>query len=87
MRKPLQLVSPIVGVPKGDCGKRLCVDLRALNAITRTYMWPMPKVRGIFAKLGEAKFFTMLDLRSGYHHISLDDDAINKTTFVRPLGK
>ena len=29
----------------------------------------------------------MLDLRSSYHHIALDDDAIKKTTFVIPLGK
>ena len=29
----------------------------------------------------------MLNLRSGYHHIALDDDAIKKTAFVMPLGK
>ena len=79
--------APIVVVPKGDGGKWLCVDFRALNAITRTYVWPMPKVEDIFAKWGKAKFFTMLDLRSGYHHITLDDDAITKTAFVMPLGK
>ena len=38
----------------------------------------MPRVEDICAKLGKAKFFTMLDLRSGYHHIALDDDAIKK---------
>ena len=78
--------APIVMVPKGDGGKRLCMDFRALNTITRTYVWPMPRVEDIFAKLGKAKFFTMLDLRSGYHHIALDD-AIKKTAFVTPLGK
>ena len=41
----------------------------------------------IFAKLGKAKVFPMLNLRSGYHHIALDDDAIMKTAFVMPLGK
>ena len=67
--------APIVVVPKGDGGKRLCMDFRALNAITRTYVWPMPRVEDMFAKLGKAKFFTTLDLRSGYHHIALDEDA------------
>ena len=38
---------PIVVVPKGDGGKRLCVDYRALNKITRTYVWPMPRVEDI----------------------------------------
>ena len=45
--------APIVVVPKGDGDKRLCMDFRALNAITRTYMWPMPRVKDIFAKLGK----------------------------------
>ena len=79
--------APIVVVPKGDGGKRLCVDFSALNAITRTFVWPMPRVKDIFAKLGKGKLFTMLNLRSGYHHITLDDDAIKKTAFVMPLGK
>ena len=47
----------------------------------------MPRVEGIFAKLGKARFFTMLDLKSGYHHIALNDDVITKTAFVMPLGK
>ena len=79
--------APIVVVPKGDGGKRLCVDFRALNKITRTYVWPMPRVEDIFAKLGKAKFYTTLDLRSGYHHIALDKDSIKKTAFVAPFGK
>ena len=47
----------------------------------------MPTVEVIFAKLGKAKFFTTLDLRSGYHHIALDEETIKKTAFVTPLGK
>ena len=79
--------APIVVVAKGDGGKRLCVDFRALNKITRTYVWPMPRIEDIFAKLGKAKFYTTLDLRSGYHHIALDKDSIKKTAFVAPCGK
>ena len=79
--------APIVVVPKCDGGKRLCVDFRALNAIYRTYIWPMTRVENIFAKLGKAKFFIMLDLQSGYHDIALDDDAIKKIPSVMPLGK
>ena len=66
--------APIVVVPKGDGGKRLCIDYRALNAITRTFIWSMPRV-DILAKLGKAKFFTTLDLRLGYHHIALGKES------------
>ena len=79
--------APIVVVPKAEGGKCLCVDFRAHNAITRKYIWPMPRVEDIFSKLGKAKYFTTLDLRVGYHHIALDDDAIKKTAFVSPFGK
>ena len=61
---------------------------RAQNVITRAYVWPMPRVKDIFAKLGKTKFFTTLNLRSGHHHIALDDDdAIRKIAFVMSLGK
>ena len=79
--------APIVVVPKGDGGKRMCVDYRALNAISRTYIWPMPRIDDILAKLGKATFFTTLYLRSGYHHIALDKDSIKKTAIVTPFGK
>ena len=39
--------APIVVIPKGDGGKRMCVDYRTLNAISRTYIWPMPKIDDI----------------------------------------
>ena len=79
--------APVVVVPKGDGGKRLCIDFRALNAITRTFIWPMPRVEDILVKLGKAKYFTTLDLRSGYHHIALDKQSIKKTAFCTPFGK
>ena len=50
--------TPIVVVRESDGGKRMCVDYRALNAISRTYIWSMPKIDDILAKLGKAKFFT-----------------------------
>ena len=37
--------APVVVVPKGDGGKRLCIDFRALNAITRTFIWLVPKLK------------------------------------------
>ena len=78
--------APIAVVPKGD-GKDYTLTIRALNAITRTFIWPMPRVEDFLAKLGKAKFSTTLDLRSGYHHIALDKESIKKTAFCTPFGK
>ena len=47
----------------------------------------MPKVEDTFSKLNGAKYFTMLDLRVGYHHIPLDKPSIPKTAFNLPFGK
>ena len=46
----------------------------------------MPKVEDIFSKLNEAKYFSTLDLRAGYHYIPLDKSLIPKTAFNLPFG-
>ena len=80
--------APIIVVPKGDGrGKRLLIDYRALNKVTRKFVWPMPKVEDIFSQLNGAKYFSTLDLRAGYHHIGLTTDSIPKTAFTSPFGK
>ena len=79
--------APIIVVPKGDGGKRLIIDYRALNKVTRKFVWPMPKVEDIFSQLNGAKYFSTLDLRAGYHHIGLITDSIPKTAFTSPFGK
>ena len=61
--------APITIVPKGDGGKCLVIDYRALNKVTRKFISPMPKVEDIFSKLNGATYFTTLDLCAGYHHI------------------
>ena len=79
--------APIIVVPKGDGGKHLVIDYRALNKVTRKFMWPMPKVEDIFSKLNGATYFTTLDIQAGYHHIPLDKPSIPKTAFNSPSGK
>ena len=77
----------IIVVPKGHGSKHLVIDYRALNKVTRKFTWPMPKVEDIFSKLNRATYFTMLDLRAGYHHIPLDKPSIQKMVFNSPFGK
>ena len=77
----------IIVVPKGDGGKHLVINYRALNKVTRKFTWPMPKVEDIFSKLNGATHFTTLDLRAGYHHILLNKPSILKMAFNSPFGK
>ena len=70
--------APIIVVLKGNGGKHLIIDYRALNKVTRKFTWPMPKVEDIFSKLNGTTYFTILDLQAGYHHIPLDKPSIPK---------
>ena len=48
---------------------------------------PLPKIDEMYANLRGVKIFTTLDLRSGYYHITLDNESKAKTAFVTPFGK
>ena len=79
--------APIIVVLKGDRGKCLVINYRALNKFTRKFTWPMPKVKDIFSKLNGTTYFTTLDLCTGYHHIPLDNLSLPKTAFNSPFRK
>ena len=75
---------PVVLVDKKDDGKktRLCVDYRKLNDITITESYPMPNIQDIENKLLNAKYFTTLDISSGFHHIPIKPSDRHKTAFA-----
>ena len=79
--------APNIVVPKEEGGKFLLIDYRALNKVTQKFVWPMPRVEDIFSRLNGAKYFSTLNLCTGYHHIPLDEDSIPKTAFTSPFGK
>jgi hypothetical protein len=74
--------SPALFIPKKDGTQRLCVDCRALNAVTIKNKYPLPRINDLLDQLRQAKFFSRIDLRSGYHQMKIWLEDIYKTMFV-----
>lgn len=73
--------SPIHLVPKPGGDMRFCLDIRPLNEVTVTEQFPIPRMDDILDRMGKSRWFTILDLKSGYWQIALDEESIPKTAF------
>ena len=73
--------SPMVIVPKHDGTHCICIGYRKLNNYLVKDIYPLPRIEAILATLGKLQFFSILDLKSGYHQISIVPEDREKTAF------
>lgn len=81
-----EFASPILMVKKKTGEQRLCVDFRALNNKTRKDCFPLPLIEDQLNNLSGNRFFTSLDLASGYYQIPMAQGSRRFTGFVTPDG-
>lgn len=74
--------SPVVIVNKNGGKLRLCVDYREVNKRMKDKVFLSPRIEEIVERQLGNKWFTNLDLFSGYHQIPLDEECRKFTTFV-----
>ena len=78
--------SPVVLVTKKDGTQRFCVDYREVNAVTVKDAYPLPRIDDSLCALSGAKWFSTLDLASGYWQVPMDPASSGKAAFVTKSG-
>lgn len=78
--------SPIILVSKKTGGHRLCIDYRTLNSRTVKDHFPLPLIDDQLDQLSGSKYYTTLDLMSGYYQVPIREECRHVTAFVTPDG-
>lgn len=79
--------SPVVLARKKDGSLRMCVDYRGLNQRTIKDSYALPRIDDILDSLAGAKYFSVLDMKSGYYQVEIAEEHKERTAFtLGPLG-
>jgi hypothetical protein len=78
--------SPVLFTRKPGGGLRLCVDYRALNALTRQDRYPLPLIRETLRNMAKARWLTKIDVRWAFHRLRIREGDEWKTAFRTRFG-
>lgn len=73
-------------VKKKNGANRLCIDYRKLNNQTIKDAYALPNIKEAFSALTASKWFSVMDLKSGYYQLEVEGEDKHKTAFVTPMG-
>ena len=79
--------APLFFVKEGNKPLRGVVDYRGLNRITKRNNAPLPRSDEMFDMLGDARVFSKMDLKTGFHQIRIKPEHIEKTAFNTKYGQ
>ena len=71
---------------KGKLKWRMVLDFRKLNEKTIRDSYSQPNINDMLDSLGSARYFSVFDLATGFHHIKMDPKDSNKTAFSTHHG-
>lgn len=74
--------SPVVIVEKKDGSLRFGVDYQQLNVVTKVEVFPLPKIDDSLALLSKSKYFSTLNLATGFWQVPMEPDSQEKTAFI-----
>ena len=78
--------APVLFAKKHDGSLRLCVDYRLLNRVTIKNKYHLPRIDELFDQLGGSRYFSKIDLRSGYHQLKIREEDVTKIAFRTRYG-
>ncbi|GJY78016.1 putative reverse transcriptase domain-containing protein [Tanacetum coccineum] len=78
--------APVLFVKKKDGSFRMCIDYRELNKLTVKNRYSLPRIDDLFDQLQGSRYFSKIDLRSGYHQLRVREEDIPKTALRTRYG-
>ncbi|GKB45845.1 putative reverse transcriptase domain-containing protein [Tanacetum coccineum] len=78
--------APTLFVKKKDGFLRMCIDYHELNKLTVKIHYPLSRINDLLDQLKGSRYFSKIDLRSGYHQLRVNEEDVLKMTFRTRYG-